>query len=152
MTAVFADEWLWVIFVGFGFLLIIAELFGGVDAEFDLVVIGGAFILGGLIGLFFGPWLVSVVSFSVVSVLYFVFGRRYMKRWTRTRETKTNVDALMGRTAIVVKPIAKWERGRVKIDGVTWRASAEGEIAEGVEVAINGVKGSTLLVSIQGGV
>lgn len=151
MSALFADQWLWLIFIGVGFLLIIAELFVGIDAEFELIVIGAAFILGGLVGLLFGPWQASVISFSVVSLLYWAVGRKYMKRWIWTREMKTNVDALMGRTALVVKPIGKYDRGRVKIDAVVWRASADDDIKEGVEVTVDGVHGSTLIVSKQGG-
>ena len=69
----------------------------------------------------------------------------------QVRGTKSGVDRLIGRTALVVKPIGKFERGRVKIDAVIWRASADEDIEEGVEVTIDGVYGSTLIVSKQGG-
>jgi len=151
MSELFADQWLWLIFVGVGCLLIIGELLAGIDTGFDFVFVGLAFVLAGVIGLIVGPWEASVIALSVAAVGYFLAGRRYVKRWVQTRETKTNVDAIIGRTALVVKPIGKFERGRVKIDGVLWRAGANEDIEEGAEVAINGVRGSTLLVSRQGG-
>lgn len=151
MSALFADQWLWLIFVGVGFLLVIAELVGGIDTGFDLVSIGLAFVLGGLIGWPFGSWPAPMISVTVVSIAYIAFGRRNIKRWVQVRGTKSGVDRLIGRTALVVKPISKYERGRVKIDAVVWRASADEEIEEGIEVAIDGVHGSTLIVSRQGG-
>ncbi len=151
MSALLADQWLWLIFIGLGFLLMIAEMVGGIDTGFDLVSLGLAFVLGGLVGWPFGSWPAPVVSVSVVSITYIALGRGYLKRWMQVRETKSGVDRLIGRTAIVVKPIARYERGRVKIDAVVWRASADEEIEEGIEVVIDGVRGSTLLVSRQGG-
>ena len=151
MTAVFANEWLWLIFVGIGCLLIIGELLAGIDTGFDFVFVGLAFVLAGVIGLIVGPWEVSVIALSVAAVGYFLAGRRYIKRWAWTRGTKTNVDAIIGRPALVVKPIGKFDRGRVMIDGVLWRAGANEDIEEGAEVTIEGVRGSTLIVSRQGG-
>ena len=151
MSALFADEWLWVIFIGIGFLLVIAELVGGIATGFDLVSIGLAFVVGGLIGWPFGSWPAPVASVSVVSIAYIAFGRRNIRRWVQIRGTKSGVDRLIGRTALVVKPISKYERGRVKIDAIAWRASADEDIEVGVEVTIDGVYGSTLIVSKQGG-
>ncbi len=151
MSALFADQWLWLIFVTIGLVLVIVEVLGGVDTGFDLASIGVAFVVGGAIGQFFDTWSASVVAFSAASIAYMVLGRRYIKRWRQVRETKTNIDAMMGRMGLVVKPIGKFQRGRIKIDGVLWRASADDDIEEGVEVTIDGVHGSTLIVSKQGG-
>lgn len=151
MSALLADQWLWLIFVGVGFLLVIAELVGGIDTGFDLVSIGLAFVLGGLIGWPFGSWPAPMISVTVVSIAYIALGRRNIRRWVQVRGTKSGVDRLIGRTALVVKPISKYERGRVKIDAILWRASADEDIEEGIEVAIDGVRGSTLIVSRQGG-
>ena len=151
MTALFANEWMWLIFVIVGLVLVIAEVLGGVDTGFDLASIGVAFVVGGLIGTAFSTWPATVVAFSVVSIAYIAIGRRYIKNWAQTRETKTNVDTLMGRTGLVVKPIGKYERGRIKIDGMVWRASADEDIDEGTEVTITAVHGSTLIVGRQGG-
>ena len=147
----FADQWLWLIFVVVGLSMVIAEVLGGIDTGFDLASIGMAFVLGGVVGLAFGGWPAPVVAFSVVSVAYIAIGRRYIKRWVQTRETKTNVDTLMGRTGLVVKAIGQYERGRIKIDGMVWRASADEDIDEGTEVTITAVHGSTLIVGRQGG-
>ena len=151
MSALFADQWLWLIFVTVGLVLVIAEVLGGVDTGFDLASIGIAFVIGGAIGQFFDAWSASVVAFSVAAIAYVSLGRRYIKRWRQVRETKTNIDAMMGRMGLVVKPIGKFQRGRIKVDGVLWRASADEDIEEGTEVVIDSVHGSTLSVSKQGG-
>ena len=57
----FADSWLWLIFVGAGLLFILLELILGVETGFDLVFIGSAFILGGLITWPFHSWVLSLI-------------------------------------------------------------------------------------------
>ena len=47
----FFDAWAWLFFIGAGLLLIILELFLGIDTGLDLVFIGTAFVLGGLLTL-----------------------------------------------------------------------------------------------------
>lgn len=151
MTALFADQWLWLIFICVGLLLALAELLGGIDTGLELVAVGSAFALGGLIGWAFDSWPATVVAFGVLCIAYVAVGRRYLKRWAQVRETKTNVDALIGRTGLVVKGISKYERGRVQVNGRLWRASAEEDVEAGAEVTITAIRGSTLIVYVNGG-
>lgn len=143
----FADSWLWLVFVAVGLVLAALELIAGVETGFDLVVIGSVFIIGGLVTLPFHSWVPTVIVTSVISVAYVGVGRRYIHRWTATREEKTNIDAIVGRKGIVHRDIAKYVVGRVKIDNQSWRARAEENIKEGDEVVVTGVSGATLIVN-----
>ena len=142
----FTDLWLWLIFVGVGLFLVILELIIGVETGLDLVFIGSAFILGGLISWPFQSWVLTVVVTSVICIAYVVVGRKYIHRWTAVKAQKTNVDALVGRQGIVLKSIAKNADGRVKIGTERWKARAEEGIKEGDEIVVISVNRNTLIV------
>ena len=56
------DSWLWAAFVVVGLLMILLELFIlGVETGFDLVMLGSALILGGLLTSFDDSWLLTAI-------------------------------------------------------------------------------------------
>jgi membrane protein implicated in regulation of membrane protease activity len=121
-----------------------------VAAGFDLLFIGSIFIIGGLVTWPFHSAVVTLVVTSVICVAYVAVGRRYVHRWTAVRKEKSNIDAIIGRRGIVLKSIAKYADGQIKIDNQRWRARAEEDIEEdikeGDEVVVTSVSGSTLIV------
>ena len=145
-TALFLNNWFWLIFVGVGLLLVMLELMIGIETELDLVFVGSAFILGGLVTWPFHTWLVTVIVTSAICVAYVAIGRRYVHRWTLIKTEKTNIDAIIGRTGIVTQSIAKNNDGRVRVGNERWKARAGEEIKEGDEIVVTGVKGITLIV------
>ena len=142
----FADLWLWLIFVIAGLLFVLLELVVGVETGLDLVVIGSAFIVGGLATWPAHSWVLTVIVTSVICVAYVALGRRYVHRWTTVSKAKTNIDAIMGREGIVLKSIAKNFDGRVRVGNERWRARAEEDIGEGEEIVVTSVSGATLIV------
>jgi len=151
MTLAFTD-WLWLVFVIVGLLLVLLELIVGVETGLDLVFTGSAFILGGLVTWPFHSWLLTVIVTSIICVAYVALGRRYVHRWTTVSKTKTNIDAIIGRQGIVLKSIARNVDGLVKVGNEQWRARAEDDIKEGDEIVVTSVSGVTLIVEkIKGG-
>ncbi|MFC2122397.1 NfeD family protein [Bacteroidota bacterium] len=146
VIAGFPDLWLWLVFVIVGLLLVLLELIVGVETGLDLVFIGSAFILGGLVTLPFHSWPLTLIITSVICVAYVVLGRRYVHRWTAVRKSRTNIDAIVGRTGVVLQSIAKNLDGRVKVGNEDWKASATEEIEKGDEIVVTGVSGATLIV------
>ena len=142
----------WMAFVVVGLLMILLELIVGVSTGLDLVFLGTAFILGGLVTLPFESWILSLIVTSVVCVAYVALGRRYVHRWTAVRKSKTNIDAIVGRTGIVLQNIARSLDGRVKVGNEDWKASAAEDIEKGMEVVVTGVSGVTLIVEKTKGV
>ncbi len=142
VAAGFPDSWLWLIFVGVGFLCVLAS----VAAGFDLLFIGSIFIIGGLVTWPFHSAVVTVIVTSVVCIAYVAIGRRYVHRWTAVKKEKSNIDAIIGREGIVLKSIAKNFDGRVRVGNERWRARAEEDIKEGDEIMVTSVSGSTLIV------
>ena len=143
----FPDLWLWLIFVAAGLLFILLELVIGVETGLDLVFIGSAFIIGGLVAWPFHSWILAVIVTSVICIAYVFIGRRYVHRWTQVGTVKTNIDAIIGRQGIVLKSIMKNVDGLVKVGNEEWRARAEEDIKEGDGITVTGVKGVTLIVN-----
>jgi membrane protein implicated in regulation of membrane protease activity len=142
----FFDTWAWLIFVGVGLGLIILELFIGVDTGLDLVFIGTAFVLGGLITLAMKSWVWTAIAAGIICVLYVVIGRRYIHRRTAVGASKTNIDTIIGKTGVVEQDIAPTKDGLVRVGNEQWRARAEESIESGEKVTVTGVKGVTLMV------
>jgi len=142
----------WMAFVVVGLLMILLELIVGVNTGLDLVFLGTAFILGGLATSQFESWILSLIVTSVICVAYVALGRRYVHRWTAVRKSKTNIDAIVGRTGIIEQNITRNVDGRVKVGNEDWKASAAEDIEKGVEVVVTGVSGVTLIVEKTKGV
>ena len=101
-----------------------------IGAVFSALVAG----LGGSI-----TW--QIVVFAVVSLLTFVFLRPVVIRFLdkKSKDVKTNADAVIGRKGIVSERIDSAQHtGRVAIDGDDWKAiSEDGSVIEkGAEVKI----------------
>jgi len=148
----FPDSWLWLVFVIVGLLFVLLELIVGVETGLDLVFVGSAFIVGGLVTWPFDSWLLTVIVTSIICVAYVALGRRYVHRWTMVSKAKTNIDAIIGQQGIVLKSIARNADGLVKVGNEQWRARAEENIKEGEEIVVTSVSGVTLIVEkIKGG-
>uniref|UniRef100_UPI00405608EB NfeD family protein n=1 Tax=Alistipes sp. TaxID=1872444 RepID=UPI00405608EB len=89
----------------------------------------------------------QLLSFAIGTALAFATVRPLVYKffYKKGQEVKTNVDALVGRRAIVTERIeGELHAGRVKIDGDDWKAvstdTAPIEVGEAVEItAINSV-------------
>ena len=94
----------------------------------------------------------QIVIFAVVSLLTFIFLRPFMLKFLdrKSKDVKTNADALVGRKAIVSERIdAAQHTGRVAVDGDDWKAvSEDGSIIEkGAEVEI--VKLDSIILTVK---
>ena len=148
----FAHDWIAPIFLGIGLILIILEM-AGLEMEFDLIIIGSAFVLGGAITWPFTNWYATVALIFGLLVFYIAVGRGYVhRRWLAKEAEKTNIDALIGQKGLVKKAITHLDEGQVKLGYEEWRARAEEDIAEGEEVEVVSISGVTLTVKkIEGG-
>ena len=142
----FPDAWSWLAFVIAGLVLILLELVIGVETGLDLVFIGSAFIIGGLVAWPFNSWLMAIIVTSLICVAYVALGRRYVHRWVAVSKTRTNIDVIIGRTGIVLQNITNNNDGRVRVGNERWRARAEEDIKQGEEIMVTSVNGATLVV------
>jgi len=93
-------------------------------------------------------WQVQIIVFlgSSLVMLYYTapFARKYLKIGT----TQTNVQALIGETALVLEKIQHVKYGQVQIKGQIWSAKNidKEEIEANEEVVIENIEGNTLVV------
>ena len=146
MDLIFSNEWFWLVIVVIGLMLVLLELVVGIETGLDLVFIGSAFVVGGLTTWPFNSWVLTLVVTSIVCIGYVVIGRRYIHHRTAVRKYRTNVDAIIGRVGVVLKPISRNVDGIVKIDNEEWKARADVDINPGEDITVLEIKGVTLIV------
>ncbi|MBO7529547.1 MAG: NfeD family protein [Bacteroidales bacterium] len=94
----------------------------------------------------------QVVAFAIGTFLSFILIRpvvmRYLDKKTNDNHIKTNMDNIIGKTAVVTERIEENGYGRVKIDGDDWKAqTADGAAAEvGEKVRIESFESIILTV------
>jgi membrane protein implicated in regulation of membrane protease activity len=142
----FFDAWAWLFFIGVGLVFIMLELFIGIDTGLDLVFIGTAFVLGGLITLAMQSWVWTAIVSGIICVVYVVIGRRFIHNRTAIKAQKTNIDTIVGKTGVAEQDIAPGQEGLVKVGYEQWRARSEENLKKGEAVTVAGVSGVTLNV------
>lgn len=130
-------------------ILVIVEI---LTAGFGVIcfAIGAAF--SALVSALGGSFTWQVVVFVVVSLLAFIFLRPVVIRFLdkKSKDVKTNADALVGRKGVVSECIdAENHTGRVAIDGDDWKAvSEDGSVIEkGADVEI--IKLDSIIVTVK---
>ena len=128
-----------------GLALLIVELC--TTTMFLIWIACGAF-LGGLAALVPGiPWWAPWVVFAVSSFALVLATRPLARRIRQTHNSASNVDALVGRTAIVLQTIDPAQNtGRVRVGSDEWRARCSVVVPEGSTVSVSRVEGTTLIV------
>lgn len=94
-------------------------------------------------------WL-QIVCFIVVSVVLLVFTRKIFVQKLNTGKEKTNVDAMAGKSAIVMTTVSKHNVGTVKVGSQEWAAIPleDTDVFEaGQEVQVEKVVGVKLVVT-----
>ena len=113
-----------------GIVLVISEL---LTAGFGVIcfAVGALFsALAAFLGVDGLVW--QLLIFAVASVLCFIFLRPVVLRFLdkKSKDVKTNADALIGKTAMVSEAIdPSANQGRVAVDGDDWKAvSMDGSV------------------------
>jgi membrane protein implicated in regulation of membrane protease activity len=142
-------NWNWVLIVA-GALLVLLEVSLGGFAGFDLVLIGSAFVVGGVLGLSLGNTALGLIVSSALCVGYIAVGRRWVRGRMLTRPTPSNADALIGLKGMVTQRVARHAPGQVRVRDEVWRAEpaqeVEGPFEPGAVITVAGVDGVTLQV------
>ena len=93
---------------------------------------------------------VELLIFAAISLTFLIFTRPILMRTLGKNETKSNVDALVGKQAVCTATIEPLQFGLVKLDGVVWTAFSEQVVTEGTVVTVKAVEGVKLKVEAAG--
>jgi membrane protein implicated in regulation of membrane protease activity len=143
-------DWVnWFLVIG-GILCVIVELALGAVTGFDMALIGGSMVVGGGIGLLAGSTKIGLLASGCLALIYLAVFRSWLKAKLTVHDQPTNVDAVVGKTAVVTKRIASQEPGMVKLGSELWRAELTGSdgtaLEKGTTVKVEAVEGVTLKV------
>ena len=110
----------WLFWIGGALLLVVIET---VTADLTFLMIAGGALGGGLTSFLGGPLWAQVVVFACVSTLLLFAVCPWAKRRlaATTPQMKTNVDALIGRSATTITAVDDGG-GRVRLGGEEWSA------------------------------
>lgn len=93
-------------------------------------------------------WLIQTAVFAVISIILIPLTRPLARKITKEAPQKTNVDAMIGQTGVVVKKIdPDADVGQVRVGGQVWQANAGKIIDEGTKIRVEAVSGARLYVS-----
>jgi membrane protein implicated in regulation of membrane protease activity len=139
---------IWHVWVVLGIVLFIVELF---TPSFFAASLGVAVFGVAIAAAFSASPTVQMAIFVVTAIAVFFAARPFFMRTLRggALETRTGVQALIGREALVVEPIDNTvNAGRVKIAGEFWKAaSADGRpVPDGSTVVVERIEGVTAVV------
>lgn len=130
-----------------GFICLILELTSG---DFFIMCFSiGAFItaIGAAVG---ANFTVQVIIFAIASLLCLLFVRPLALKYFHRKDPDrpSNVDAMVGRLGVVTEDIPAKGYGRVKIDGDSWKACGEGDVAidKGVRVKVTDINSIIITV------
>lgn len=132
--------WIWLVA---GVVFLIIELLS--PSFFFMCFTFGA-VVAAIYGYFYPAeyyWQIGLFIIATLAVLPFY--RRMAKKILRP-SPESNVDALVGRIAVVTEPIDPVTGGKVTLDGELWLASAEEPLERQVQVKVISITGATLHV------
>ena len=110
---------------------------------------GGA-LVGAVMAAFSLPLWNQIVAFALVSVILLILTRPWALKYLNGRTVRTNVDSLIGQTALVTQDIDNLNaKGQVKVKGQIWTArsiSDDVQLHEGQKVTIESISGVKVIV------
>ena len=110
----------------------------------------GGSLVAGLLAVFSCPFPIQFAVFLVVSVALLLFTRPLAIKYLNTNRTRTNVDSLIGKEAVVTETINNLKNtGAADIHGVTWTARTDSNldtIEKNSVVVIERIDGVKLIV------
>lgn len=112
---------------------------------------GGA-LLALIISLIGGPVWLQALVFFVTSIVLLVFTRPLATKYFNKNRTKTNVESISGKQAIVTETIDNLKgTGQIVTDGMEWTARSldASIIEEGCVVTIEKIEGVKAIVKIR---
>lgn len=131
-------------------LLIICLVIEALTMGLATVWFAGGALVALLVSAIHAPIWLQVVLFFAVSLLLLFYTRPIAKKYFNRNVTKTNVDSVIGKNAIVVEEIDNLQgKGRVTLAGQEWTARSvdeNGKISVGAIVEVEAVNGVKLMV------
>ena len=136
-----------VMWLGILVILVVIEL---LTMGLTTIWFAGGALVAALISIPGTPLIVQILFFLIVSILLLYFTRPIAVKYFNRDRTRTNVESLIGRQAIVISEINNIEGiGQINTGGMEWSARSSYHnvvIPVGAVVTVLGVDGVKLIV------
>lgn len=113
---------------------------------------GGALVAALAAGMGAEEWL-QIILFLAVSLILLILARPVLKKCLNNGMVRTNVNSLMGQSAVVIQKIDNLaQTGQVRINDIEWLARTSDDkeiIPEKTVVTITEVRGVKLIVKVK---
>ena len=108
------------------------------------------FVVSGIISMILSIFMNSIeiqfAIFVIGGIVLLFTTRPYLMKKLKVKESRTNLDRVVGMNGIVTQDIDKLKPGEVKVDGKMWTAISDKEIKKGKVVEILKIEGVKLKV------
>ncbi len=131
-------------------MIIIAIALEAATAQLVSIWFAGGGLAGLIAHFLHAPFWLQVIAAAVATLILLLATRPLVRRFLRGKETRTNADRVVGRTAVVTEPIDNvLAKGRVSVLGSDWTARSldGGAIPAGAQVRVERIEGVKLIVS-----
>jgi membrane protein implicated in regulation of membrane protease activity len=114
---------------------------------FYFLCLASGCLIAGVFSVFEVQPSIQYIAFAFISLISLFTIRPIFKRtMKRIPQFNSNVDALIGKKAIVTQDISQFKNGFVKIESEIWLAESDTDIKTGEEVIIEAISGTKLKV------
>ena len=126
-------------------IAVLALIIETITTDFTSIWASASAVITMIVAIFVDIIWLQVLIFALLTILFIICIRPYIRRYFKRNEIKTNFDALIGKVGIVNDPIEPLGKGSVKIEGKEWTAISDENVlidhdSRVVIIAIEGVK------------
>ena len=132
--------WMWLVIIIF---LVFIEIIT-VNLTTIWFVVSGLMAL--ILSFFIDAFEIQFATFVLGGVILLFTTRPYLVRKLKVKETKTNLDRVVGMQGVVTMEITKLNPGEVKVDGKLWTAIADDKIKKDMIIEVLSIDGVKLKV------
>lgn len=88
----------------------------------------------------------QLIIFALFTLIFIIFTRPLVVKLFKTKDTISNVKALVGQHGICTADLKPLQYGQVKVNGEIWTALSQREIDVGTKILVTGIDGVKLIV------
>lgn len=99
-----------------------------------------------ILSFFIDSFLIQFAVFVILGIILLITTKSWLNKLIKPKNSKTNLDRVIGMQAVVTEEINKLKPGEVKVDGKKWTAIADEKIEVSSTVKVLDIDGVKLKV------
>lgn len=132
--------WMWV------FIIILLAIIEISTVNLTTIWFVASALVSLILSFFIEDIFIQFLVFVLLGLILLLTTRKYLLKLLRVKDSKTNLDRVVGMNGIVTEDIDKLSPGEVKVDGKKWTAVADKSIAKGSTIEVLEITGVKLKV------